>query len=80
MGRSAGRGTGRRDEGICVGGEKESIFTSPLSSRCILPPPLPHLLETILVRHSAGRDAKLALHPSVGVSLRATAMCIQHKW
>ena len=49
--------------------ERESIFTSPLSSQCKMPTPLPLLLETDFVMHSANGDAKMGLPLIVGVSL-----------
>ena len=61
---------------ICVGGERESIFGSPLSSRCKVPAVLPHLLEMDFVRHSDARGAKMALHFFVGVSL----ICLMRHW
>ena len=57
---------------ICVGGEMESIFSSPLSSRCKLHAAMPHLLEMNFVRHSIRRDAKMTLHSFVGVGLIVT--------
>jgi hypothetical protein len=54
----------------CNHGERESIFTSPLSSQCKLSLRLPLLLEFILVMHSVMGEPFLCLHTSVGVSLR----------
>ena len=55
---------------ICLRGERESIFSSLLSSRWKMPSHLPHPLETDFVMHSENGGANIALPFVVRVSLR----------
>jgi hypothetical protein len=59
----------------CNRGERKSIFTSPLSSRCKMPLLLPRLLEVVLVMHSVAEEAFMRLHRSLGVSLSIQPLC-----
>ena len=53
----------------CIAGERRVIFTSPLSSQCKMPTPLPTLLEHHSAIHSAAAEPCMHLHIIVGVSL-----------
>ena len=54
----------------CIAGERRVIYTSPLSSQCKMPTPLPILLELHSAMHSATAEAYMYLHIVVGVGLR----------
>ena len=47
-----------------------SLFTSPFSSQCKIPTPLPILLDLHSAMQSATAEAYMCLHIIVGVSLK----------
>jgi hypothetical protein len=61
----------------CNGGERESIFSSPLSSQCKMHSHLPRLLEVDLEMQSAVEEVNMELHCVVGVSLSLLILPMQ---